>query len=445
MNPWDLVHALQNTTKRNEKERLLKGIDQSSPFWEGAKMALDPMTTFGIKQLPAPEAHGAGVTFAQFKDLAGKLTSRALTGNAARDAVARFAEQATESQWRYWYSRVLAKNLDCGAAVNLISAHAPAAFKVTPFGCQLAIDMKNVRTEQLPRRAAAEAKYDGTRAVWFVKKPTESDGGLSVMDADVRCFSRNGKEFYNFGAIGAQLACLTRAPEFPDDGIVIDGEVIGADFSSLMAQARRKRDVDDSDLVLMAFDIMSVSDFLERRSTPPLSVRRKTLEGAMEYLRSSLGDAGVRPSVHLSAISEEIDLTTDAGRAAAMDFFTQQVEAGFEGAIVKNLEAPYTFERSDWYKIKPTDTWDLEVVSLEEGTGRLKGSLGALVCRGLSDDGKLIEVRVGSGLKDDERASMWASGEVGWTAEVLADSISHDQSGGYSLRFPRFLKRRFDK
>jgi DNA ligase-1 len=91
-------------------------------------------------------------------------------------------------------------------------------------------------------------------------------------------------------------------------------------------------------------------------------------------------------------------------------------------------------------------TVDLEVVDVEEGTGRNLGRLGALVCSG-SDHGKQIAVNVGSGFTDSDRDSFWADRGlvVGRTVEILCDVITKNQDGTYSLRFPRFVRFRDDK
>ena len=75
--------------------------------------------------------------------------------------------------------------------------------------------------------------------------------------------------------------------------------------------------------------------------------------------------------------------------------------------MVKPIDKVYECKRSySWLKLKPFIEVSLEVVDIEEGTGRNKNKLGALVVEG-RDTGKDFHLNVGSGLSDEQREEFW--------------------------------------
>ena len=286
-----------------------------------------------------------------------------------------------------------------------------------------------------------EPKLDGVRVLLSV---VYSDDGEIV----TTCYSRNGKVFENFTNIENQVihnfANLVRTiknrhgSDFTK-GFVLDGEVIGNTFQELMRQARRKENVQADDSVFHVFDIIGLDDFRRGFWNAQLSKRIEILEGMRSVID---GMVNVELLPHIM-----VDLDTAAGRDQLMRYAKDQVNAGFEGIMIKDVTAPYECKRNTfWMKWKPTITVDLTVVGLEEGTGRNEDRLGALVCEGM-DDGKFIQVNVGSGYSDEDRDSYWnnQSAIIGRTAEILCDAVTQNQDGSYSLRFPRFVRFRDDK
>ena len=114
-----------------------------------------------------------------------------------------------------------------------------------------------------------------------------------------------------------------------------------------------------------------------------------------------------------------------------------------EGLMV-NFDVPYRRTRHNGIlKVKRFYTMDLPIIRLEEGTGRLKGTLGALVLKYKNN-----EVKVGSGFTDEQRSEFWAKGEsmIDTLCEVKYKEISYDKSTGReSLQFPTFVGIRDDK
>ena len=86
--PWKIITELESDNSRLFKEGVIEKYLNDKAFQEGLVMCLDPLITFGVKQVPEKaEADGPGLSFGEFVDLATKLRERTLTGHDARDAI----------------------------------------------------------------------------------------------------------------------------------------------------------------------------------------------------------------------------------------------------------------------------------------------------------------------------------------------------------------------
>jgi DNA ligase-1 len=258
--------------------------------------------------------------------------------------------------------------------------------------------------------------------------------------------------------------------------LVLDGEIVAVNphardellpFQVLM---RRKRiyDVEQYKEVIPAvvyvFDILSVNgeDLTKRK----YAERRQKLREVVGKI--PLKDDRIRlvPSREIKSVDD----LREAFRYAKM--------CDMEGLVVKDLDAPYEVGvRSPyWMKLKgsyisATNEFDLVVVGGFYGEGKRAGTYGSLLlaCRNPQDETLETVARVGSGFTDEDLELMktmfkvrdsppeglkyniapdvWFEPEV--VVEVIADDITvssvHTAGGGYSLRFPRFIRWRPDK
>jgi DNA ligase-1 len=444
------IRKLNESDSRLHKEDIMRqaleasvlGSTNAINFLSFVKACYNPYVTFGVKQIPG----SIGIINAEnpwddFNELMIQLSQRRLTGHAARDAIKNMAEQFDSDEWNTFLAPVLRRDMRAGISDKTINKICKGTdYEIPIFGCQLATNSEGRPEMKGVKRL--EPKLDGVRALFMV---IPSDSG----EVTTICFSRNGKQFDNFGHIEEQIRnnflAMCRACAGVDqgrslfDGFVLDGEVIGNTFQELMRQARRKSDVQADDSVFNIFDIVPLQDFRRGHWNAQLKKRIDLLD-AMRPVVDEMPNVELLPHIM-------VDLDTAAGKDQLMRYAKDNVNAGFEGIMIKEMSAPYICKRStDWMKWKPTITVDLTVVGLEEGTGRNQGRLGALVCEG-EDDGKFIRVNVGSGYSDEDRDSYWANSNdiVGRTAEILCDVITQNQDGTYSLRFPRFVRFRDDK
>ncbi|MBN1194880.1 MAG: ATP-dependent DNA ligase [Methanomicrobiaceae archaeon] len=282
---------------------------------------------------------------------------------------------------------------------------------------------------------AAEMKYDGSR-FQFHKK-----GG------ECRIYSRKLEDVTH--ALPDIVQALVGATKHD---VILDGEVIAVrdgkplPFQFVLRRFRRKHDldlhIDEITMIPWVFDLLFLDGTTYIDAT--LSERRAHLE-------SVLGDY-IAPQL-VSDNTEEVE-----------EFYREALEKGHEGIMIKAPSSPYTpgVRGKNWVKIKPAvDTLDLAVIGAEWGEGRRAKLYGSflLACR---DSGEFIPVsKVATGFSDEMLAIMYdllkdtvlsTSGkEIVFEPSVVIEvgyaeiQRSPNYSGGYALRFPRFICLREDK
>lgn len=444
------IRKLNESDSRLHKEDVLKqaleaatlGSVNAQMFLGLTKATYNPFVTFGVRKVPDTIGIvGAENPWHDFNDLLLKLSKRELTGNAALDAINQMSERFDTDEWNNFCAPVIRRDLRAGISDKTINKICKKTeYEIPVFGCQLATNSEG--RPEMKGLKRLEPKLDGVRCLLMA---IYNDAGEVI----TTCYSRNGKIFENFFHIEKQVmenfTKLVRACAKVDqgrslvNGFVLDGEVMGNSFQELMRQARRKENVQADDSVFNVFDIIPLADFRRGHWNAQLTKRIALLD-AMRSVIDDMPNVELLPHIM-------VDLDTAAGKDQFNRYCKDKVSEGFEGVMIKELEAPYICKRStDWMKYKPVITVDLEVVGVEEGTGRNQGRLGALVCHGV-DDGKEITVNVGSGFSDADRDDYWINSNsiIGRTAEILCDVITQNQDGTYSLRFPRFLRFRDDK
>lgn len=124
---------------------------------------------------------------------------------------------------------------------------------------------------------------------------------------------------------------------------------------------------------------------------------------------------------------------------AIMEVYNELISYGYEGIIVRNINAPYERKRSLWVmKFKPKQEDTYRIVGYEEElsiNGSPKGQLGSLRCVG--EDG--AEFSVGSGFSQRDRRALWDRRED-LAGKVCRVSYQHITSGKGVPRFPIFVE-----
>ena len=309
-----------------------------------------------------------------------------------------------------------------------------------PLGFMLATPLETARGADLSAPHAVEDKIDGIRA----QAHTGPEG--------VKLFARGkGSVTTAFPDVTAALATMPRA--------ILDGEIVVTTddgrprpFSAL--QPRLKKTVPDAELVrenpvkYLVYDLLYEGE--ESLLALPFAERRARLAKWAEGAPAVVMLHDSRPLTS----PESLDAEFDAAR-----------KRGFEGLVLKRLDAPYAagVRGFAWLKVKKAfATLDVVIVAAERGHGKRAGVLSDYTFA-VWNAGVLETVgKAYSGLTDVEIADMtqrlsaialqeehrgWIPVKPEMVLEVAFDGLqrSDRHSSGFALRFPRIARIRDDK
>ena len=433
----DWIRDLESSDSRIHKEKVIEkalmaaklGSSNAQCFLFNCYQAYNPYYVFGVKKVPETDGlEGKPNPWPKFWAMLEGLRLRSLTGHNAKTAIEFMSEQFDSVEWNGLCRRVIIKDLRCGISEKTLNkVLGNTEWKIPVFTCQLATDSEK-HTAKMTGVKRLEQKLDGVRVLAVVTKTT------------VNLYSRNGKPFDNFPQIVESLEDIrnrfAKLLQTTPHGFVLDGEIIGESFQALMKQAQRKTDVKTDGMTYSVFDVIPLADF-ERGHWNAQQRKRMAILDEYRSVFEITNCVRIMDGI-------EVDLDTAEGHDIMRRYAEDSVALGFEGIMIKDLDAPYECRRSTfWMKWKPTITVDLNIVGFEEGTGRNVGRLGAIICEGVDND-RRINVNVGSGLSDANRNEYWSARDqlLVNVVEVAADAVTQNQDGSYSLRFPRFVRFR---
>lgn len=215
-----------------------------------------------------------------------------------------------------------------------------------------------------------EGGYDPTLAHVYEKKkkyikfPCASQPKLDGMR---NCWSGGSK---NWSRTRKEIISVPHIAKFCDEYIdfpKLDGELYNHDyrdnFEAIMHIVNQKKTpTEDHEIVQYhVYDIPSEEPF------------RKRMED-LELLRAACYEWDDCPIVVVETVicKNEEEL---------MAYREKCLEAGYEGSMVRNLDAPYEHKRSNHLqKLKIMEDAEFKIVGVEEGRGKLTGHAGAFVC-----------------------------------------------------------------
>lgn len=398
----EILNRIADVGSTNEKKRIIEET-KSDNLKYVFKCAYDPFINYGTVKIDTSdiEYNEDGKIdqkwFDELDYLLWNLENRVLTGNLARNKVKDFIKNYPK-EWGELVLKILKKDLRIGAGKRLINK---VYYNLFPEDICMSAMKYDIKRVSFP--VYADIKLDGIRCIADMSKK--------------KLVSRNGKEFKNYPFILKELEQLR------NEVTKIDGEIVMGHFQDLMRTVSRKEDGIElaKDAVYNIFDVIVDDAKLSGRLHILDELQKEIVEKNLTHLKIIKG----------KEISDEKEL---------LDYYNEKLEEGYEGIMVKQIDAVYEYKRSySWMKMKPEHTEDLKIIGYKNGSGKYKNLLGAVVCE-LSNGS---EVHVGSGFSDDEREKYWKQKDElpGRIVEVKYQEKTKDGS----LRFPVFIRFRPDK
>lgn len=268
---------------------------------------------------------------------------------------------------------------------------------------------------------ALEPKLDGIRVLVSADPVSKS----------VSYQTRNG---HPLPSLALLTPVVLKLAEAVGKAVTFDCEATaGADFFSGVGHLTQKAEATEL-AKLTVFDVPWV-DGWGASSEVPYSLRRDCLETMFSKAELTGAEEAKVALIQVVDIISTADLVEMADSLLA-----DALEVGWEGLMVKDVDAPYLSGKRSraWIKMKGKQTYDCRVVGFQPGKGRLDGAAGALL---VSYQGKTIAVA--GGLTDANRQDIYDHPEnwVGKVAEVECQQLT--PSG--SMRHPALICIRWDK
>jgi ATP-dependent DNA ligase len=390
------------------KERLiaLQKYD-SSDLQSYLNWALGPSITFGVKDIPPPQ-EGLPVLATEewfpalVKTLFIPLSRRELTGHDAKRAIAAFLGRCDETAQK-WTRRALQQDLRIGVGAKDVN-NALGENTIYTFNVPLALDYKKCKPKDLLGYWCVEAKLDGARCTAIIPDTGE-----------ITLLSRTGKVWKNFTSIKRALeASRPNLGLKPGEALYLDGEVVSyvdgrIDFQQTQASMMRKDGVEVGELKYIVFDAC-----MEKEWKTPVQRYSTRHEFATTTVKKINNNKVTLVPMLVDSITFEDFEDADA-------YLTRQcqkaVEDGYEGLILRRLDQPVENKRGKLLlKVKLFQDAEFEIIGSFEGTGKLAGVLGGIVCK--TEAGAVFEA--GSGFNDAIRGKLWLNkdGLVGQKATI---------------------------
>ena len=413
----DFVTEITASNSKKYKQDVLQKYKDDLVVHRYLKIAFDPYETYGIstkklhKSVPATSITGIYSVFELFDYLAQHNTGTdqivGLCQDFLDEAAARDKEAADILEG------LICKDLSIGCDAKTINSVIPGL--IPQFSCMLAEKYLDRPQYVEGKEFVITTKLDGFRLIV-----------LKDQDGSIKCYSRVGQPVEGLIEIEEELR-----NQLPCN-IALDGELTISNYFDMPSKdaykaaskvIRLKGDTPKTGLTYRVFDCMTADEFKAQQCDKSYVERRAMLESF-----PVMAHVEVLPVLYQGSDTSKIT-----------EWLTKITAEGGEGCMVNLTQAKYQWTRTrDLLKVKKFADMELEVLDFEEGDGKYKGMLGAFICKYKNNT-----VKVGSGLTETERTTIWQAKESYRGKLITINYFEESFSNGVpSLRFPTFVRFR---
>lgn len=415
-----IIKELQNDTTKNGKQSIIKQNLNNQLFVEVMQFMCNPFIVTGISQKKINKTiYPKVVNINGLSELMEYLKVNK-TGRDLDIAVCmNFISTLEAYEEVDLVMQIVTKSLKTGVD-TLWNKTVPNDLQVPEFGCMLAKSIDD-HEDKIKGNFVLTTKLDGNR-ILIIK-----ENGTS------KAFTRTGKEYEGLELILSEIDNIDYL-----DNMVFDGELIAnveGSTNEVFAETQslaRSKGKNKEGLLFHMFDMIPLDEFKRGQSKENAIKRKQNISRLMnDILFKNIVE--VKP-LYIGSDKEEIQR-----------LMVEYVEPnGHEGLMI-NLDKPYVTKRTDsLLKMKKFKSCDVLVIGFEEGEGKYKGSLGALIV-----DYKGNPTGIGTGLSESLRQLIWDN-QKDWLNRVVEckyfEESMDSKTGLVSMRFPVFVQlREIDK
>lgn len=418
----ELFKLIQNTGSTNAKKDIIVANKDNELFKKCLKFLLDGNVITGIsdKKMSKMSIHKAntfsGKVLNSFEEVIDYLNVNN-TGTDMDVATLRqfICNHAVTDDDCEFYEQMITKKFRLGADTKLVNKAIPGLIPV--FDVQLGTPIEKV-------------KLKGDEHIFLSRKLN----GCRCAFVGDKCKTRQNKDYKGLDHIINDLIAMGYSNYFVDGELLYKNEEGLSDSEAFQKGTgiAMSKDGDKTQLKFVVFDILPLEEFWAGKSKEPYSVRTKYLNKLQERISEFKP-----PNI------EVVERVYDGYDHLQIWKWLDYAETHDWEGICCNLDTPYECKRTkSLLKIKKFYSCDIKCTGIEEGSGRNKGTLGALVC-----EYKGYPVNVGSGFSDEQRRYYWEHPDeiVGHIISCKYKEETTNKDGGISIQFPVFEGVRFDK